>query len=185
MKEKTDLELEIEIGTAVKRVIEDFQKKHKLDPAGKPPGVPPQWNLPDGVSLMKEISMIQFGLRCMMSLGGYKFKPLIMSDVAIKQRSDQELTRVVNNHLMLKAAELVILRAGLRTEYIKQIETLQKQLQEAAKPNIVKEGGPAMAELMKTLSGQAAKDGGNHDGKREDVPSPGGESDAGVGKAGL
>jgi hypothetical protein len=183
MKQKSGKELEQEVRKDVNRAMEGFYKRHGLDPADKPPGAPENYVQPNGVQLLKDVTQIQFGLRCMMSMGGYKMKPLTLTDLQIKQRSDVELTRVINTHLMLKAAEMIILRAGLREDYVAQVETLQKQMNEAAKPKPV-EGGPALSELAKTLAGEASKEGADH-GRGKIIQGPGGASDGAVGEESL
>ena len=159
---KSNAELESILRGIVKRVVEQYRQKHKI-PDDSLPGSPPMYQLPNGENLMRDIANIQFGVRCIMALGGFKMKPLTMTDAQIKERSDVEMTRIVNTHIMLKAAEKIILKAGLREDFIEEIERLEKQVNEVAK-NLkpAKLDGDAIQSLAKTLAGEASKGDGKN-----------------------
>jgi hypothetical protein len=82
----------------------------------------------DNKKLRMELQGLQFGLRCMMALGGYRVKPKDMSDDQVRERADATTTLCANLQLMIRCAEDVILRHGLRDEYQHQLDLVGEGL---------------------------------------------------------
>jgi predicted nucleic-acid-binding Zn-ribbon protein len=75
-----------------------------------------------------ELTGLQFGLQCLMALGGYKVKPLGLNDDELKQRGDSTGALCANLHIMVRCAEEVLLRHGLKEEYVQQIQQITTEL---------------------------------------------------------
>jgi hypothetical protein len=86
----------------------------------------------DSKKMKMELDGLSFGLRCLMSMGGYKFKPEGLKDDELKQRADGTATLCANLHLMVRCAEDVIIRHNLLDEYRTQLAKVEEALNAAA-----------------------------------------------------
>ena len=110
----------------------------------------------DAAKVNTELQGIKFGMRCMMIIGGYRFrKGLKETDEEIQKRADATVTLIMNVFMMVRAAEDVIVRHGLTEEYKAQLAHLQAAL--AA--GIPQPTGEELARLQEML-GKMAKGGG-------------------------
>lgn len=105
------------------------------------------------MQINKELQDIQFGIICIMGVGGHKYAPPI-PEVQLKQRAEMEAGRVGQAHVQLRVAEDIILRHNLLEEYRVEVAALDAALT--------------------SLRGGGKKDG-------IDVQGTGGEGDSAVG----
>ena len=112
-----------------------------------------------------ELSGIRFGLRCMMVQGVYRVrKGIDMTDDQILQRADATLTLISNVFMFVRAAEDVITRHGLETEYKAQLADLQKGIM-----NFVPQPSGVELEKLQAMLGTMAKGAGNGEGNGEGI----------------
>lgn len=73
---------------------------------------------------------VRFGLRCLMTQGGYKVRKGItdLTDEQIVKRADATVSMITSVMLSIQAAETVILRHGLKDEYDELVLKLQEDL---------------------------------------------------------
>jgi hypothetical protein len=133
----------------------------------------------------KDIQSMQFGLLCVMALGGHKVAPEMLKDEEIKVQSDKTITLITNVLMMLRAAEDVITRHRLLEEYRNQTGVLQKDVEAAMKAEI--EG--VSAAVKDVLAREAkkemdAREGKNGSGNGEAVPASRGSGE-GLGQEDL
>ena len=84
----------------------------------------------DAVKANSVIIGIRFGLRCLMTQGGYRVRKGItdLTDEQIVQRADKTVSMITGVLLSIQAAEAVILRHGLKDEYDDLVLKLQEDL---------------------------------------------------------
>jgi hypothetical protein len=110
----------------------------------------------DAAKVNTELQGVKFGMRCMMILGGYRFKKgLKETDEEIQKRADATVTLIMNVFMMVRAAEDVIVRHGLTEEYKAQLAHLQS----AIAAGVPQPTGEELLKLQEML-GKMAKGGG-------------------------
>jgi len=110
----------------------------------------------DAAKVNTEIRGVKFGMRCMMIIGGYRFKKgMRETDEEIQKRADATVTLIINVFMMVRAAEDVIVRHGLTDEYKAQLAHLQS----AMAASVPQPTGEELAKLQEML-GKMAKGGG-------------------------
>ena len=128
-----------------------------------------------------ELQDIRFGLRCMMGNreAGYRARKNIpLADSAIDPKADATLTLIMNVFMYVRAAEDVIVRHGLKDEYVAQTAHLQNAIA-AGVPQPTQVELEALQEMLGKM-GKGADDGGG-----VQLSDAGGEGDGPVGPEGL
>ncbi len=83
----------------------------------------------DAGKIAQEIAGVKFGMRCMMILGGYRYREgLKETDEEIQGRADATVTLIMGILLRVRAAEDVVVRHNLTAEYQAQLTHLEHSL---------------------------------------------------------